>query len=61
MDSDVSTDSFEFDQVMGKYGVQVTDTEFHEINSGLDRDEFRKKQRRKESVSENQGVRHLLY
>ena len=49
MHSDVSTDSFGYEEVMGKYGVQVTDTEFHEINSEVDRDEFRDKTERKES------------
>ena len=47
MDSDVSTDSLGYEEVIGKYGVQVTDTEINEINSGVDREEFREKTKKK--------------
>ena len=61
MDSDVSTDSLGYEEVIGKYGVQVTDTEINEINSGVDREEFRDKTKKKRKFIRNQGVKHLLY
>ena len=42
----------------GTYGFMVTDTE---NISGIDKEEFRAKQRREESKLKNQGVNHLLY
>ena len=39
-DSDISSDSLRYEEVMGKHGDGVTDTEFYEFNSGVDRAEF---------------------
>ena len=62
LDSDLSSDSFGLDDVWGKVGAYCTDTEFHELNSGIDRDEFMEKTKKKRKfIKKNLGIRHILY
>ena len=53
LDSDLSSDSCGLEDAWGKCGAYCTDTEFHEINSGVDRDEFREKTKKKRNCIRN--------
>ena len=48
LDSDISTDSYGLDDVYGQVGAYCTDTEFHELNSGVEREEFMEKTKKKQ-------------
>ena len=47
IDSDISTDSYGFSDVFRSIGAYCTDSEFQELNSGVDREEFNEKTKKK--------------
>ena len=59
MDSDVSIDSFGYEEVLGKLGFKSQTLSFMRLIVGLREMSLETKQKRKESLLEGLGVKHL--